>query len=801
MITKKINLTTTGMAVRFLRKSLKFMFLYLFIAVVSGEVCLLSAADWTINYQGHLKKSGVPVDATKPMIFKIKAADEDGDGSKVWTSGVKNVVVTKGYFSFYLGADNTADFQLINWDEPKFIEVTVDGVILSPREKFAGSAFSYNSARLSGKTHSDLSGEYVNAEGDTLTGSMDFSKNEALNFVVQSSVTQPSEAVLGQIWFDTGNNEFKIYYDDQWNAIRGVTKFSELTDKNNIKGMGIGAEPVPITPASGRIYYDSVNNLLKYYNGIDWIAVTEGRKNFSELDDYQSGEVGKDSIADGAVIRDKIADYAISSIKITTGAVTTTHIQDGTIMAADINAAAAIAKTQISSEGTWAAAEIPELNASIITEGEFATNRIADSAVTGAKIKDFTITSVDIDTSAVTTTKILDGTITDIDVSATAAIAPTKVKIFGTTTLDDWRSQALGYEAWIDGSKIVGEMAPGAHKATHQYGGTDALSLDRRQIVGKAIVESTNTYQEIKPDADVVALKIYVQGGAGTTSNSLEIYSRDWSNNKAAFFDKNGILYLSELRMEGTEIAPVLIKGKYIDFATTVTTGVVRLANNNEVSATAAVRANDSRLAAMGNAIVNNPDINQIIQASVDNRVPLIIKPQSGHLVDVAQIWRGQDGIGSGELALAWTFTNKGHLVPAAGMTVDGVDLSTWADAEYIKGSMIKEGSLTTTQIQDRGITGTDIMYSTILSTNIKVGGVESINIKDGTITVDDISPNVVSSVDGVSNDGGNIDFIAGTNITITPDDGANTITIDAVGSGDITAVYAGEGLKATGSE
>ena len=60
------------------------------------------------------------------------------------------------------------------------------------------------------------------------------------------------------------------------------------------------------------------------------------------------------------------------------------------------------------------------------------------------------------------------------------------------------------------------------------------------------------------------------------------------------------------------------------------------------------------------------------------------------------------------------------------------------------------------------------------------------------------ITPVVVSSVDGVSNDGGNVDLVAGSNITITPDDGANTITISASGgggSGDITAVNAGEGL------
>ena len=48
-----------------------------------------------------------------------------------------------------------------------------------------------------------------------------------------------------------------------------------------------------------------------------------------------------------------------------------------------------------------------------------------------------------------------------------------------------------------------------------------------------------------------------------------------------------------------------------------------------------------------------------------------------------------------------------------------------------------------------------------------------------------EISPNIVSSIEGVTNDGGNIDLIAGTNMTITPNDAANTITFDGVGGGD----------------
>ena len=46
------------------------------------------------------------------------------------------------------------------------------------------------------------------------------------------------------------------------------------------------------------------------------------------------------------------------------------------------------------------------------------------------------------------------------------------------------------------------------------------------------------------------------------------------------------------------------------------------------------------------------------------------------------------------------------------------------------------------------------------------------------------ITPSLLSSLDGVINDGGNVDLVAGSNVTITPSEAANTITISASGGG-----------------
>jgi len=51
---------------------------------------------------------------------------------------------------------------------------------------------------------------------------------------------------------------------------------------------------------------------------------------------------------------------------------------------------------------------------------------------------------------------------------------------------------------------------------------------------------------------------------------------------------------------------------------------------------------------------------------------------------------------------------------------------------------------------------------------SVATGGIMGSMIADNAVTVAKIHPNVISSVDGVVNDGGNVDLVAGTNITIT---------------------------------
>jgi hypothetical protein len=90
----------------------------------------------------------------------------------------------------------------------------------------------------------------------------------------------------------------------------------------------------------------------------------------------------------------------------------------------------------------------------------------------------------------------------------------------------------------------------------------------------------------------------------------------------------------------------------------------------------------------------------------------------------------------------------------------------------------------------------------TVTSALIQNGTIATADLADNSVTAAKLQPDVVSSVEGVVNDGGNIDLVPGANISIAPDNTAKTITISAVGvgTGDITGVNASGGLAGGGT-
>jgi microcystin-dependent protein len=100
---------------------------------------LYAGVQTKLNYQGKLKENGVAVTAVKKMEFNIY--DSKTAGYCKWPSGEQNVSVKDGLFNYPLGGDES--FSNIAWGNgPYFLEVVIEGVILTPREEIMGVAYS-----------------------------------------------------------------------------------------------------------------------------------------------------------------------------------------------------------------------------------------------------------------------------------------------------------------------------------------------------------------------------------------------------------------------------------------------------------------------------------------------------------------------------------------------------------------------------------------------------------------------------------------------------------------------------------
>lgn len=104
-------------------------------------------------------------------------------------------------------------------------------------------------------------------------------------------------------------------------------------------------------------------------------------------------------------------------------------------------------------------------------------------------------------------------------------------------------------------------------------------------------------------------------------------------------------------------------------------------------------------------------------------------------------------------------------------------------------GSFVGSGSGLT------GLNAANINSGTLASGRLS----PEVSLLGQTIEASEIQPNIISSINGIVNDGGNIDIVAGTNISVSS--AGNTITIASLtGSSGITEIVVGSGLTGGGT-
>ncbi|MBI5647790.1 MAG: hypothetical protein HY962_12745 [Ignavibacteriae bacterium] len=144
----------------------------------------------------------------------------------------------------------------------------------------------------------------------------------------------------------------------------------------------------------------------------------------------------------------------------------------------------------------------------------------------------------------------------------------------------------------------------------------------------------------------------------------------------------------------------------------------------------------------------------------------------------------------------------EAEVLAGSGVTIDRAGGNLTINAS--PGAVVLAGDVTgpagSNVIANNAVTTAKIANDAVTNAKIATNAVGTTQIANDAVTAAKIAPNVVSSIAGVSNDGGDINLVAGANVTITPNDAANTITIAAAGGGGggLTLPYSGTVSSAT---
>ena len=129
-----------------MKKHMRFLFLT-FILYPSVAGLSYAGAPLKINFQGRLEQSGQPVEGAKNFTFKVY--DALSGGSLVWTSQAESVAVANGAFSVVLETGTTVNLSTAAFAGARYVEITVDGVPLSPRQEIVSAPYAMVAQALS----------------------------------------------------------------------------------------------------------------------------------------------------------------------------------------------------------------------------------------------------------------------------------------------------------------------------------------------------------------------------------------------------------------------------------------------------------------------------------------------------------------------------------------------------------------------------------------------------------------------------------------------------------------------------
>ena len=232
----------------------------------------ISAVATTVNYQGHLADSnGNPLNDTVSLTFAIY--DAETGGNVIWGPETHAAVdVQDGLFSVGLGTIQPLSADVWTGGD-RYLEITVDGQTLSPREPIRAVPFAQMAGELDGRLEDKLhvSGDAhpPNEAWPDYTLSLAETTNQTGN---KATIRFENAGIAqGYIRLDGSYTDRKFVFGDD----QGAGMDGEFTGGLYVKGKGIFGTPgqgeggeIQLVEGAGGIrwYMDNYNNTLRWFN-------------------------------------------------------------------------------------------------------------------------------------------------------------------------------------------------------------------------------------------------------------------------------------------------------------------------------------------------------------------------------------------------------------------------------------------------------------------------------------------------------------------------------------------------------
>ncbi|AIZ41654.1 beta strand repeat-containing protein [Cellulophaga baltica] len=248
----------------------------------------------------------------------------------------------------------------------------------------------------------------------------------------------------------------------------------ESIDKAFVVSRVTNAQMNAITPLEGAMVYNTEEQCIHYYDGLQWINICEAfgetltftsealenPGNFESISitkttdtnyNFEVGLLNASNIQDGTISTTKLVDGAVTLNKVADNAVNNSKIQNGTIQPGKMAAGLpnTILQTNASSFVEWAPLNVDNVTGKDLTAGDTSivvTNglgatlvesnvRVADAGITNIKLGPDAVTTDKILNETILSEDILDGTIVEVDV-ADDAITNAKLADNAVNTLE-----------------------------------------------------------------------------------------------------------------------------------------------------------------------------------------------------------------------------------------------------------------------------------------------------------------------------------------------------------------------------